>query len=105
MRGSAIERQAIYGADMLRQEDAMPAIWSRYAREGVPSYTMPAMASELWSRYAASGSAIERQARYGADMLREGVLSNARQDMEQICCERECYRAPCRADMLRERVL
>ena len=28
-------------------------------------------------------------------MLREGVLSNARQDMEQICCERECYRAPC----------
>ena len=27
-------------------------------------------------------------------MPREGVLSKARQDMEQICCERGCYRTP-----------
>ena len=52
------------------------------------------MPGKIWSRYAVRGSAIECQARYGADMLREGVLSNARQDMEQICCETECYRTP-----------
>ena len=43
------------------------------------------------SRYAARESALECQAISGADMLREEVRSDARQDMEQICCERECH--------------